>query len=40
MRKKLAEAKDGMRDPATLKKIRAIKNGEASYVVYILSATY
>ncbi|KAG8745914.1 regulator of (H+)-ATPase in vacuolar membrane [Ceratobasidium sp. 414] len=30
MRKKLAEAKDGMRDPATLKKIRAVKSGGPS----------
>ncbi|KAG8696734.1 hypothetical protein FRC09_008296 [Ceratobasidium sp. 395] len=28
MRKKLAEAKDGVRDPSTLKKIRTTKNGE------------
>ncbi|KAG9100994.1 regulator of (H+)-ATPase in vacuolar membrane [Ceratobasidium sp. 370] len=30
MRKKLAEAKDGMRDPATLKKIRTVKGGGPS----------
>ena len=31
MRKKLAEAKDGVRDAVTLKKIRSGKNGEVIY---------
>jgi hypothetical protein len=30
MRKKLAEAKDGLRDAATLKKIRTVKPGGVS----------